>query len=344
MTTVSSLPKGSTLARAVMALGLAKGDVEGAAAYAARAWGNHSRVAIELKDAVSAGNTLSPDYPMVGLDGALAEFFGLVEQRSIIGRLTGLRRLPPRTATLMPTEELASQWVGEGQGKVIGGAVFARSAALELRKLVSISVNTKELFESSSPNAETIIRREMLRSFVTALNSAFIDPTNAGEEGIKPRSVTYNIGAVGGGSPTGTFENDFEDLVGDFTGDLEAAYLIMSPLTAVKLSGAARPNIGARGGEIAGLPVITSNDVAADVIVLLDPTGIAIVEGPGRVRTSEEAAIHMVDETTMNSTTPTPATLVSMWQSNSVAILTEREMNWRVVRPNAVSLITNANY
>ena len=345
MPVVSSLPDGCTFTRAIMALANSRSGMKAAGDFAAHRWGPTSKVALTLKDAVEAGSTFSEDYSDIpSLRGATTAFFARVRAETIIGRLSGLRRMPPRTKMLRTTSGISSQWIGEAAGKPINTMVFAKQDGLELRKLVTPAVITRELLESSDPNAETIIRQEMLRSIASAENVAFIDPTNAGEAGVKPASVTYGVSAIGGGSPSSVPEDDFEELVQNYTGDLERAYLIMPPLLGAKLSGPSRPNIGARGGEWSGIPVITSTDVPAGTIVLIDPTGIALVEGPGSARTSDQASIQMVDESTLNSATPTPAQLVSMWQTNSLAIMTERFVNWTVARPGAVSMITNAVY
>lgn len=345
MPVVSSQPDGCTLTRTVMALANSGGGMKAAGDFAAHRWGPTSKVALSIKDAVEAGSTFSEDYSdIASLRGANTAFFTSVRAQTIIGRLSGVRRMPPRTKMLRTTAGISSQWIGEAAGKPINTMVFAKQDGLELRKLVTPAVITRELLESSDPNAETIIRAEMVRSISSAENTAFIDPANAGETGVKPASVTYGLSAIGGGSPSSTPEDDFEELIQNYTGDLERAYLVMSPLLGAKLSGQSRPNIGARGGEWAGVPVITSADVPAGTIVLIDPTGIALIEGPGSARTSDQASIQMVDESTLNSATPTPAQLVSMWQTNSLAIMTGRFVNWAVARPGAVSMISDAAY
>ena len=82
------------------------------------------------------------------------------------------------------------------------------------------------------------------------MDTAFIDPTNAGTTNVKPAAVTYNVSDASGGSPaSASAADDIETLVSIFSGDLDKAYLVMPPLLAAKLSSADRPNIGARGGE-----------------------------------------------------------------------------------------------
>ncbi|WP_080700521.1 hypothetical protein [Bordetella hinzii] len=58
---------------------------------------------------------------------------------------------------------------------------------------------------------------------------------------------------------------------------------------------------------------------------------------------SDQASLVMDDAPTMNSTTPTAAQVVSMFQTNSVAFLVERFINFAKRRPQAV-VWANANW
>jgi hypothetical protein len=156
-----------------------------------------------------------------------------------------------------------------------------------------------------------------------------------------PASITYDISPVGGGSPSDAAE-DLKAIVADFEGDLAAASFVMSPEIAVALSGIERPNVGMRGGELLGAPVITSRNSPAGLIALIDPTGIAVGEGVAEIRVSTDASIELDDQPDSPETDST--VWVSLFQHNLTGILAERVMNWRVARPGSVSIITSAAY
>jgi hypothetical protein len=125
----------------------------------------------------------------------------------------------------------------------------------------------------------------------------------------------------------------------------------MHPGLAVSISsGQDHPSVGARGGELGGIPVITSRNVASTVIALIDPTGIAYGEGPGELRTVKEGSYVAADTSTMTAAalgspqTAVAAQLVSLWQTNTVAFVVGRVVNWARIRPNCVSVITGAAY
>lgn len=54
---------------------------------------------------------------------------------------------------------------------------------------------------------------------------------------------------------------------------------------------------------------------------------------------STEASLQMLDNPTNDSVTPTATSLVSMFQTNSVAFRAERTINWTRRRDTGVALI-----
>lgn len=77
--------------------------------------------------------------------------------------------------------------------------------------------------------------------------------------------------------------------------------------------------------------------VNAPDIYLADDGGVA-------VDMSREASLEMESEPVGDSVTPTPTEMVSMFQTNSVAIRAERWINWKRRRTAAVAVITGVNY
>ena len=166
--------KGLNFARAALAMAMNDGNAE---EWAARRWGQDSKAASITKAAVNIGDTsahaaLHGDYA-----AAVAEFIELVRAESIIGQLNGLRRVPDGTPFLRQTGSTTAKWVGEGKAAPISKAVFARDT-IRLLKLMSMTVSTKELL--SGPDADRILRDELLKATREALDAAFIDPANSG--------------------------------------------------------------------------------------------------------------------------------------------------------------------
>jgi hypothetical protein len=96
-------------------------------------------------------------------------------------------------------------------------------------------------------------------------------------------------------------------------------------------------------GEMANLPAIVSSGVPAGNSYLVDASGIAADGGPVTVNTSQQTSILMDTAPSMNSDTPTLATMVSMWQTNSTALIANLRFA-QVLRDDAIAVITGVNW
>src|SRR5690606_22792523 len=138
-----------------------------------------------------------------------------------------------------------------------------------------------------------------------------------------------------------------KELVGDNL-SVSGSFWIMSEATAINLSLAtnevgapACPGVTAHGCSLAGLPVFTSqlgaDEAEGSVVMLVKGDEIFLGDEDGiEVSISDQASIQMDDAPTQSSVTPTATTSVSMFQTNSVAFLVERFLNWQKRRASAV--------
>ena len=347
---VSVNPRGRDFTRALIALAKAAAPGE-AEEIAAERWGPGSR-AVEAVRAITKasveGMATGSASALVGV--AAVEFFAAVAERSIIGRLAGLHRIPLQVRVLTGIGAGAS-WPGEGRNKPLTKMSFQQQT-LAPSKVLGVTVTTQELLEHADIAAEAAIQGDLTRAVVEALDTALIDPANAGVliggAVAKPASITNGLTPVAAGADLGA---GLKALVVAFTGDLTAAVLVMPPELAVGASGAVFPQLGARGGTAAGFPVLTSRYVPAGVVALVDPTGIAYGEAAAEtmvVRQGDvlmDGAVGIMDIGGIGSpSSPTPAQLVSLWQTNCVALVAGRAVNWGRVRAGSVALITGATY
>ena len=348
---VSLQPRGTIYIRAVIAMALARGNPETAAAIAESTWGPVGAAPI-LKAEVSGGASVDGAWGSVlGNSTAADEFFSLVRQQSIVGRMAGLRRTPLRVRAINVEGGAVAHFVGEGKAAPLAHMSFA-ARTLEPRKIAALIVISDELLESSDPAAESLIRQDLIRATIEAYDTAFIDPANAGVAGEMPASVTN--GAVEVASTVDPV-TDLAALIGAFDGDLQNAYLIMHPQTATEValwrdtdSSFAFPDLGPRGGSVLGIPVLCSRSVPRDssgsTISLIDASGIALGEGSSQLKTSHAAAIEMTDTPAGDSVTPTGSQYVSLFQANALALLQLTEVNWQAVRAGSVASLTGVDY
>jgi hypothetical protein len=332
-----------------IAMALSKGRDEAASHIAKLRWGEDSVTAKVLsagasqvfemvaKAAVAGGTTATGSWAaeIVSAESAATEFFSVVRQRSLIGRIEGLRRIPLRTRLVTAASGFAAAWVGEGKAVPLSAATYDEDT-LPPRKLAALCVVSNELLESADPAAEQMIRNDLIAACVDALNQSFIDPANAGVSDVEPASITNGVTAI---PATGDGLTDIRNLIDTFPGDLERAILIGSPLSFAGLHDPnVLPGLGVRGGEAIGIPAIAAT-AAGDTLVLLDPDGIALGEAEMALKVSTQGTIEMSDAPTQDAVTPTAVNQVSLWQSDATAIMAEKVIAWKVARPS-VSLVT----
>ena len=94
-------------------------------------------------------------------------------------------------------------------------------------------------------------------------------------------------------------------------------------------NGKAFPNIGATGGTLWGMPVITSASAPTDtnspsetVIALVDAAEILYAEGTIEIKIANHATIEMSDAPDSPPTAST--TMVSLWQHDLLALMCEQ--------------------
>jgi len=345
---------GKTFVRTMKSLAVAKGAIPGAIGYAqSQNWDNARAVIDSLKAAVT-GQSMSDAFVATP---AAVDFADFIRPLTIIGKLTGLRRTPARTRMISATSGSTAYWAGEAQPRPISKMTLSGST-LEALSVVAMLVVTQELIQSSSPDAEPILSRDLAAAAVQAMDAAFVDSSNAGIAGVKPAAVTNGVTTIhSSGSTLANIDADLQLIIEALAAagsDLTFATWVVRPRTAVYLStlrgsgGAlAYPQMGVRGGVLAGLPCITSAASPSDAgspalggeIVLLDPSQIVVVDsGDGSIEASTQASIAMADNP------GSPASQVSAFQTNSTILKTVRFVNWQACRPGVAQVIDRVGY
>jgi hypothetical protein len=325
--------------RTVMAMAAAKGNAAASYDFAVSRWGADSTPATVLKAAVPAMGTAAgaSGAELVAWEGAAAEYFAILRERTLLGRLPGIRRVPLLTRMVTQATGTTASWVGEGKAVPVSNGSYLEDKLTPL-KICALSVITEELATSSDPSAEAVVREDLLAAMSEAIDLSFIDPANAGTAGVKPASVTNGVTGTVSVDP----EADIAALIDGFDGQLDRAFFVASPLTLAKLSGAARPDVGARGGTLAGIPAIPSK-AAGNNLILIDPATIIMGASDVDVRVSTQATIEMQTAPTANSLTGAGTTAVNLWQTNSVGVMVGQGINFERAQPG-VSLVTGVAY
>lgn len=336
-------PRGSTFVRAVIARALP--DVA-ATEYAAGRWGATSHAAnLVTKAAVPAGASTG------GWAGALAEgraaareFVELVRAQTIVGRLANLRRVPPDIPVALVANGSTAYWVGEAKPRPMSAMAFERTRLKPLTVAALIAFS-KDLLRFASPEAEAVIRNDLVTAAAELTDISFIDPAAAGVADVVPASITYGAPAIASsGTDADAVRADLLALFSAYQGDLRTAALVLSPKTSIRLSMLQSPlgdvDLTVHGGSLFGIPVVASSSVPDDLIVLLDAAGILLVDEGVEIDTAEHASIEMSDAPT-NAAAPAPisSTMVSLFQTGSVALRLTRHVNWQRARAGSVVVL-----
>jgi hypothetical protein len=336
--TVSLIPRGQNFIRSLIARHAVKSlDPEGLRRFAEANWGAFHAERI-VKAAVSALSTTDFGEPEA------QEFFGLVREQSVIGRLGGLRTVPFNVRMLRMVSGVNAYWIGQGNPIPLSKPSLDGGTLAPLKVATLLAVTEESMRANGA--AESVLLGDMQRAVSTSLDVALLDPGNAGVADKMPASITYGVTPV---ASTGDPAADIEALVAAFTGDFSAAFFATDPTTATQIALArdaggsfAFPDAGPRGGSILGIPLLVSRgsprDSGGGQLALIDPSGIAGNVENGRVDSSDQTSLLMTDDPSG------PGEMVSMYQTNSVAFKAEVIANWETQRAGSVALVTGAIY
>lgn len=366
ITVDENLPKGVEFARYVKCLAAARGNRWEALEMAKANYPQHPRISTVLKAAVAAGTTTDATWagPFVEYNTLVGEFIEFLRPQTIIGKFgTGgvpsLRNVPFNVRMQAQTSGGAGYWVGEGAAKPLTSFDFT-AITLGFSKVANIAVLTDELIRFSNPSVDLIVRQSLADALRERLDIDFIDPAKAAVAGVSPASITNGITPItSSGTDIEAVHTDVEAVLGAFIAanhTPSSGVWIMSATTALALSmmrgplGAPEfPGITMTGGTFVGMPVITSEYVPSDTsgaaLILVNASDIFLADdGQVVIDASREASLEMLDNPTNNSTTGTPTTMVSMFQTNSTALKAERFINWRRRRDSAVVWVDDVLY
>ena len=260
--------------------------------------------------------------------------FAAVREQSLLFRLRGLRRTSFKTRSVTTGGAVAT-WVEEGQPLPVHKPTI-ENVGIDRLKVAGLTIATKESIERA-PGFDQQLFSDMVAATAAKIDQTLLTTTAAAVADVSPASITNGLTAV---SATSNPEVDIQTLVEDFDGDLSAAYFTMAPQTAAKLATTRTGrDVGVRGGELLGAPVLTSRGAPTDSIALVDPTGImAAWDEDAEIAVGQGGAVEMVADS-FTQDAPTGADLVSLWQANLYAFRAITWLNWKVARTGSVSVL-----
>lgn len=363
-----NLPPGIGFARSVMAKVCARLDHRYVLDVAKEMFPGDARLHAHFQKAnVPAGSTTNSVYAAALVDptNLTSEFIEYLRPATILGKfgangIPSLRRVPFNIRVTGQTTGGTAYWVGEGKPKPVTAFEF-NASTLAYTKVAAIAVITQELARFSSPSAEMLVRDALRDAVVERLDVDFIDPAHAAVANVNPASITNGLTALSSaGTSADNVRTDIQNLLEGFLAANQrvgSLVLIMPETLALALSLLVNdlgqrefPDISITGGRLLGIPVITSQYAAnasgaGNLVIAVNASEVFLADdGQVTVDMSTEAALQMLDNPTNDTVTPTATQMVSMWQTNSIALRAERFINWAKRRSTAVVYMDDVNW
>ncbi len=361
------LDPGIGFARVAMCVMAAKGIGGEAIRIAAMQYPNDMVLLEAVKTAVGGATTGNNQGPAVQYMDLASEFIGYLRSKTILdkfgnGSVPSLRRVPFNTRVGTQTAGATANWVGEGKPKPLSKGTFG-TTTLDFHKIAVICALTKEEVRFGVSSAEQKVRDDMAAAIAAGIDSAFIDPANAGTSGVKPAAITYNVAATAvSGTSAAALRLDLKNMIGTMIAagiQPNSLVLLMSQGIALSLSLSVNtlgqpdfPGITKDGGSLFGIPVIASEAITtlgsptANMIVAVNANDVFLADdGAITIDASEQASLQMDDNPqTQDGTTGTGTSLVSLWQTNMLGLRAEREITWKLVRAASVQYLSGVGY
>lgn len=348
--------EGQNYTRMVIAKTLARIDDVSAVGIAQKRWGKSSPNLVgSIKAAVAGGGTDSGEWgaELVHIDRYTGDFIEFLYSRTVFDKLP-LREVPANVNIAGQDGAATGYWVGQSKSVPVSKADFM-DVNLTPLKVAALAVVSKELLRDSSPSAERLVRDALVQASAQKVDTTFLS-ADAAVSGVSPAGILNGLSA---GTSAGT---DIDGVIADVKA-LYAPFIAANNADMLEfvttqslaksiglmqnaLGNWAFPGIGANGGMLLGDTVTAGGNVGAGDLILLKPSDIYKIGDRGvEVSLSTEAAIQMDSAPDGVSDTPVANTsVVSMFQTDSVAIKVVRPLNFAKRRASAVAYIGDADY
>lgn len=371
-----TLQPGIAFARYAMCLTKAKGNHAMAAMLAerhyplteavvktlkAQAEGANLQEMLQIKATVAAGTTTESTWaaPLVYAQTFMGDFIGYLRPRTLLGQAQ-FRPVPFNVRIGGQTSGGTAGWVGQGKAKPVTKFDF-NATTVPFTKVAAIAVLTQELARFSDPSAEMLVRDSLADCVVARLDTDLFDPDLAAVSNVSP------AGLLNGVSPVAVSSNviDYADpasvraAISLLWAPWDSTYIGARPayyttpavarqlaLSREALGTPAFPGVTMTGGNLDGVPLRVSQYLANNggsggaPFILVDEAEVYLADdGSVTLDASDVASIEMDSAPTQAAGTPTAASLVSMWQTNSIAFRAERFIWWGPRRSGALQWI-----
>lgn len=330
-------PPGISIARLLICLHLAKGGPMGAAELASQYCKSTPQVehSLRQKAAVGAGAmATSHNLDDVAPYGPGAEFFTVLQSKSIFGRLLPLCRRAP-----------FHQKFPKDLGAGVGGAWRGEGLPMPLARTTTDTI-TQERYEAGvivpvtsevfrfGVTTETALRDTTTLGVARYLDGQLLDPSVTASANVRPASITNGAPVITtAGTTAANVITDLTALLAALATPGDSLRWIMRPMTYYAILGKlAGVGMTPEPGKLLGIPVVLGSS-SPQQITLVDCDSIIVsYDDVIDVSISRESVLEMLDGSLVqNGLTGTGTTTVSLWQSGIVAVKADLVVAWQPI-------------
>lgn len=246
-----------------------------------------------------------------------ASYLASIAERSIIDSLKKYARvLPVNSRHVMIAADAVGDLVAEGHPKPVKNLSLS-IGDVEPTKAVGLVVMTEELATAAGPEGRRLFEAELAAAVTRASNSsvlaALADSDTITVPGTGDPLVDLRAGLQAAGPSNGYVVGMPSGLVADLATRVEN-----------------RGGMGVRGGTfVGGVEIVAVDDATA--ITVIPASRIALWDGGLRVSSAEHATVDLRDAP------ESPANMVSLWQTNCLGLLLERQ--WHLAKADSVAVV-----
>lgn len=296
-----------------------------------------------IKAPISSHWTGDPD--VEGLDNSrriLTSFSPFLRSSSLFFRLweEGLTRVPLRQRISL-ISAVATGFVAAEGAAIPVSRMEVEGAGIERRKSNALVILTNELMRSMGTAGDALLARELRRSVSASVDEEFIDII-ADDVTPLPSTGTDAIAAA----------RDLAALMTVVNATSESR-LIFAMARDVAISAATLttaggqfvfPEMSVAGGTMLGVPAMVSDGIEPGRLMLIDATGLCGDAEAITIEVSGDTSIQLETEPDGNSVTPAATELVSMFQTNSSAVMATIWFGADRVRSDAVAILDDVEW
>jgi capsid protein len=296
---------------------------------------------LSRKAAISGGTADTWGSPFVGDGrGVINSYLDSLQSRSVLARIiadNAVHRTPINRAIGFVATNATGWIVGNGAPIPLSKLALAKGA-LPPQTAAAMLVCSDELLADISSAGQAEFNRALSDAVALVVDQTFLDAL------LDDSDLTV-IDASSDDDPYPIMQSAVNALG---TPSRRALYWIAGERAATALAclgsssgGPAFPAMSPSGGEACGLPVLVTDAVDQHDLLLLDASGLAADLADVSLRASNAPAIEMSDAPVNDASAPAAASMVSMFATDSTALLCLVTFGVEAIRP-AVVKIQNA--